>query len=297
MRKLIFLFYLISFQLLGATITPPSLETTQTANTVLAGPTSGGAAISSFRSLVTADFSTNVVTSAKIGSGAATNGQVLTADGAGNSTFQSVASGSPTGAASGDLQGTYPSPSLNGTINTNPSFSNGIKINTHQISAASKPGAPLNGDLWLDTTTNVLWIFSSTFNAFVSTNDYRFEIDLNALGISSTTSFNLPIIQQGVYSIVLLDYSWSAKASVTGSGGNHWAFGFLLQNTAGNTFPINPTNSGDTLNTWVSHTSGAGSTIYDTTSTYTSAQIQFVTTGSPGTLQGGAEVRYKLVHP
>lgn len=61
----------------------------QSANQVWAGPTSGGAAQPTFRSLVAADIPTLSITS--MSSGAATNGQVLVANGSGGATWQSIA--------------------------------------------------------------------------------------------------------------------------------------------------------------------------------------------------------------
>ena len=60
--------------------------------------------------LGTSWFQANAVTSAKIGSGAAANGQLLAADGAGNSAWQTGAA--PSGAAGGDLGGSYPNPAV-----------------------------------------------------------------------------------------------------------------------------------------------------------------------------------------
>lgn len=63
---------------------------TQNANKILAGPTSGGAASPTWRSLVVSDIPSGILAST-LSSGAATSGYVLTANGSGASSWQSVA--------------------------------------------------------------------------------------------------------------------------------------------------------------------------------------------------------------
>lgn len=65
MKKILILMLMFISSAFAAT-TIPSLDTQQSANTLLAGPTSGGAAISSFRALVSADIPAGIITNAAL---------------------------------------------------------------------------------------------------------------------------------------------------------------------------------------------------------------------------------------
>lgn len=80
MRKLFLIACLIVSDLFAADVRIPSLESPQAANTVLAGPTSGGNGLPTFRPGVAADIISGVFATARLGSGTANNTTFLRGD-------------------------------------------------------------------------------------------------------------------------------------------------------------------------------------------------------------------------
>lgn len=136
MRKIWLFLLFLSFNVLGAATTVPSLEQKQTANTILSGPTSGGTAISSFRALVAADIPSISLTTG-------VTGVLPIANGGTNASSASIT-------AFNNITG-YTASGATGTTSTNIVFSTSPTIATATLSSPTMTtpvlGIPNSGTL------------------------------------------------------------------------------------------------------------------------------------------------------
>ncbi len=134
--------------------------------------------------------------------------------------------------------------------------------------------AVYDGARWLTAHTESLVLLPRTLNV-------------------GTTSSPLYAVRQD-YAIAVVRYAVYARVSTTNNGSNYWNIfcqSFNLPATT-NDNPYIPSTSGSTVNTWVD-LSGPASTPIPTNRTWFA--VQAITSGSPGQLDLGVTMYYRLI--